>query len=85
MLNNEQILELVLEYLSGDPAREQGFAGEALVYYIIQTYPDLQTDKEIADKFSELIVNHNITKLHSKNLIEIEIDDNGEELISLVG
>ena len=81
MVNNEQILELVLEYLSGDPARESGFAGEALVYYILQTYPDLQTSEEIAEKFAQLIVDHNIAKLHSKNLIEVEIDENGEELI----
>lgn len=81
MLNNEQILELVLEYLSGDPARESGFAGEALVYHILQTYPDIDTSEGIAEKFAQLIVNHNIAKLHAKNLIEIEINENGEELI----
>jgi hypothetical protein len=79
MLNQEQLLELILEYLSGDSSRQQGFAGEALVFYVMVTYPELKTDKEIADKCSELMVNHTLASLHAKNLIDVNVDDDGEE------
>jgi hypothetical protein len=83
MLNREQQLELILDYISNDLSRYSGFAGEALVYYVMSEYPDLSTDVEIAQKCSELVANYNISALHSKDLIDIEIDEDGEEILTL--
>lgn len=83
MLNQEQLLELILEYLSVDSSRYEGFAGEALVYYVMTNYPELKTDQEITDKCNELMINQTLEKLHAKNLIDVNVNDDGEEVYTI--
>ena len=83
MLNREQQLELILDYISHDMSRFEGFAGEALVFYVITEFPELLSDEEVTSKCNELLVNYNIASLHSKDLIDIDVDENGEEVLTL--
>ena len=83
MLNREQQLELILDYISHDSSRFEGFAGEALVLYVITEYPGLLSDEEVTSKCNELLLNYNIASLHAKNLIDIEIDEDGEEVFTI--
>ena len=80
-LNEEQTLELVLSYLSEDSSRFEGFAGEALVYHVMTTDPEIESAEDINIACCQLIADHAINILHSKDLVDIEIDENGEEII----
>lgn len=82
-LNDEQALELVLSYLSEDSSRFEGFAGEALVYHVMTTNPNIKSAEEINMVCSQLITDHALDGLHAKDLIDIEIDSDGEEIITL--
>lgn len=83
MLNKEQQLELILDYISNDISRFDGFAGEALVYYVSTECPELLTDDEVAEKCNQMIIDHSIASLFTKDLIDIEVDENGEEIFTL--
>lgn len=78
MLNEEQILDICLKFVSADIRNlDYGNVKEFLVYYTVKNNPNIK-DEEIMDKIMEYLFHHASSELINDDSLEIDFDENGE-------
>lgn len=78
MLNEEQILDICLKFVSTDIRNlDYGHVKEFLVWYVVKNNPNI-TEDDIMDKIVEYIYHHASSEMLNDSSLEVSFNENGE-------